>query len=68
KTFGKGLVQSVFALADGSAISLTIQRWLTPNKRYIHKEGITPDIVVEWDQKGNDIQLERAKSFLLEKK
>jgi len=68
KTFGKGLVQSVVALADGSAISLTIQRWLTPNKRYIHKEGIKPDISVEWDQKGNDIQLERAKDFLLEKK
>lgn len=68
KTFGKGLVQSVIQLADGSAMSLTVQKWLTPKMRYIHKEGIKPDIQVEWDQKGTDIQLERAKEVLLGKK
>jgi carboxyl-terminal processing protease len=68
KTFGKGLVQSVVQLADGSAISLTVQKWLTPKMRYIHKEGIKPDIQVDWDQKGTDIQLERAKEVLLGKK
>ncbi|MGC8970929.1 MAG: S41 family peptidase [bacterium] len=68
KTFGKGLVQSVIQLADGSAISLTVQKWLTPKLRYIHKEGIKPDIQVDWDQKGTDIQLERAKEVLLGKK
>ncbi|MCX7796385.1 MAG: S41 family peptidase [bacterium] len=68
KTFGKGLVQSVIQLADGSAMSLTVQKWLTPKMRYIHKEGIKPDIQVEWDQKGIDIQLERAKEVLLGKK
>lgn len=68
KTFGKGLVQSVVQLADGSAISLTVQRWLTPKLRYIHKDGIKPDIQIDWDQKGADIQLERAKEVLLGKK
>ncbi|HPC77481.1 MAG TPA: S41 family peptidase, partial [bacterium] len=68
KTFGKGLVQSVVQLADGSAISLTVQRWLTPKLRYIHKDGIKPDIQLDWDQKGTDIQLERAKEVLLGKK
>lgn len=68
KTFGKGLVQSVISLVDGSAVSLTVQKWLTPKLRYIHKEGIRPDIQIEWDQKGTDIQLERAKEVLLGKK
>lgn len=47
KTFGKGSVQTVIPLADGSAIRLTTSRYYTPNGRSIHGEGITPDIIVE---------------------
>ena len=46
-TYGKGLVQTVFELEDGSAIKLTIAKYFTPNGNYINKVGITPDIAVE---------------------
>lgn len=49
KTFGKGLVQSVFELRDGSAVQLTTAKYFTPDKRDIHEEGIEPDIVIEMD-------------------
>ena len=44
KTFGKGLVQSVRGLADGSGMTVTIAKYLTPNGRDIHKNGIEPDV------------------------
>ena len=47
KTFGKGLVQTVYPLKDGSALALTTARYLTPSLRDIDKRGIAPDIVVE---------------------
>jgi carboxyl-terminal processing protease len=43
KTFGKGLVQSINKLDDGSGINVTIARYLTPNDVDIHKQGISPD-------------------------
>ena len=46
KTFGKGVVQSVFALPDGSAVKMTTARYTTPNGRDIDHVGITPDHVV----------------------
>jgi carboxyl-terminal processing protease len=46
QSFGKGTVQQWQELGDGSAFKLTIARWLTPNKRWIHKVGLTPDVVV----------------------
>lgn len=46
-TFGKGLVQTVIPLRDGSALSLTSARYETAGGRDIHKEGIVPDIIVE---------------------
>lgn len=48
-TFGKGIVQRVFPLKDGSAIKLTIAKYFTPNGNDIHKIGIKPDIEVELD-------------------
>ena len=44
KTFGKGLVQSVRGLADGSGMTVTIAKYLTPSGRDIHKNGIEPDV------------------------
>lgn len=46
KTFGKGSVQSIFPLDDGSALKLTIAKYYTPSHKVIHEHGITPDIFV----------------------
>jgi carboxyl-terminal processing protease len=47
RTFGKGLVQSVRSLADGSGVAVTVAKYLTPSGRDINKYGIDPDISVE---------------------
>lgn len=47
KTFGKGLVQSVRPLGDGSGLAVTIAKYLTPSGRDINKEGIPPDVLLE---------------------
>lgn len=47
KTFGKGSVQSLLPLEDGSAIKLTTAKYYTPSERVIHEVGIEPDYVVE---------------------
>ena len=47
KTFGKGLVQSVRGLGDGSGLAVTIAKYLTPKGRDINKHGIDPDVVIE---------------------
>jgi len=46
KTFGKGSVQSIFPLTDGSALKLTTAKYYTPGHRVIHQHGIAPDIEV----------------------
>ena len=45
-SFGKGTVQEWIQLQDGSALKLTIAKWLTPNERWIHHVGIVPDVAV----------------------
>ncbi|MCS6813696.1 MAG: S41 family peptidase [Cyanobacteria bacterium] len=47
KTFGKGLVQSVRSLGDGSGLAVTIAKYLTPSGRDINKHGIDPNVVIE---------------------
>lgn len=47
QTFGKGLVQRLFTLPDGSGLNITIQKYYTPNGTSIHGVGITPDLSVE---------------------
>ncbi len=47
KTYGKGLVQSMRTLVDGSGLTVTVAKYLTPNGTDINKAGITPDIVVK---------------------
>ena len=64
KSFGKGLVQEINKLPDGSALHITIQKYLTPNGSDINKKGITPDYVVDITEKdieaNKDPQLEKA--------
>jgi carboxyl-terminal processing protease len=47
KTFGKGLVQSVRPLGDGSGLAVTIAKYLTPKGTDINKSGIAPDVLIE---------------------
>jgi carboxyl-terminal processing protease len=47
QTFGKGSVQTIIPLSDGSGLRLTTAKYYTPKGRSIHGKGITPDIVVE---------------------
>ena len=51
KTFGKGLVQAVRGLADGSGLTVTIAKYLTPKGTDIHKNGIKPDIEAAMTEK-----------------
>lgn len=50
KTFGKGIVQTLFPLSDGSAVKLTTNHYYTPNGHDIHGKGIEPDEVLELDE------------------
>ena len=56
KTFGKGLIQSLFDLPNGSGLAVTVAKYETPNHHDIHKLGITPDRVVP----NSEISLESA--------
>jgi carboxyl-terminal processing protease len=61
KTFGKGSVQSILPLTDGSALRLTTAKYYTPSHKVIHEEGITPDITVPLtDEEERDILLQRT--------
>ena len=71
KTYGKGVIQNAFPLADGSVLKLTVNEYLTPNGNTINKIGITPDeeVVIDpenKDEKGDiiDSQMEKAIEIL----
>lgn len=66
-TYGKGIVQQIISLKDGTAVKMTISRYYTPKGHYIHQTGIEPDIEVEFDADAykkdkTDNQLEAAKT------
>lgn len=61
KTYGKGVIQSVLTLADGSGIKITAQKYLTPNKTEINKIGIEPDEKVELPESIENILLVEEK-------
>ncbi len=70
KTYGKGVVQSIHPLPDGSAVKITSARYLTPRGRDINQVGITPDLVVSepktarYGDPTNDPQLSTAITYL----
>lgn len=63
KSFGKGSVQTVIPLSDGSALRLTTSKYFTPSGKVIHGTGVIPDIVVEEGK----IQLASKEEFVTEK-
>jgi carboxyl-terminal processing protease len=65
ESYGKGSVQVVERLSDGSALKLTIAEWLTPAGINLRKEGIKPDLEVQLDESEVDIQYNKAKELLL---
>lgn len=64
KSFGKGTIQDSQTFDDGSGLHITIAKWLTPAREWVHKIGIDPDITVDYTQEdvdaGRDPQLDRA--------
>ncbi len=66
QTFGKGSVQSILPLADGSALRLTTAKYYTPSNKVIHQHGITPDIVVPMSQEDEQSLMLRHMSGALE--
>ena len=75
KTYGKGTVQELITLSDGTQYKITVKKWLTPNGNWINDtEGISPDIEVELDSKyyetyevDDDTQLQKALQYIKEK-
>lgn len=67
-TFGKGIVQQIFPLTDGTSIKLTISEYFTPNGRNIHGIGIEPDVEIEYEydleNPDADNQLEKAMEII----
>lgn len=73
KTYGKGIVQRVFSLEDGTAVKMTIAKYYTPKGNDIHGVGIVPDVEVELDEslkqktvitREDDNQLQKALEVL----
>jgi carboxyl-terminal processing protease len=65
RTFGKGLVQTVFNLGDKEGVKLTTNKYLTPDGHDIHAKGIEPDVVVEQPKDvEEDLQLKKAAEVL----
>jgi carboxyl-terminal processing protease len=65
-TFGKGAVQGVYSLSDGSQVRIVNEHWFTPNNHDIHGKGIEPNITVERsDDPKADPQLDRAVEYIL---
>lgn len=68
KTFGKGVVQTVFPLENGAALKLTTARYLTPSRNDINEKGILPDVVISQpENQAVDIQLQKALEIAREK-
>lgn len=71
QTFGKGSVQILENLPDGSSVKITVAKWLTPNGNCINETGIKPDVEIDLTEEdydaGNDPQMEKAVEILSDK-
>lgn len=76
KTYGKGVIQELLTLTDGSGLKITTNEYFTPNRNKINKVGITPDVEVKLDEKvqeqliveeKDDAQLQKAIEILKQK-
>ncbi len=66
RSFGKGIVQNLIPLGDGSAIKITVEKYYTPSGKNIHGSGILPDVEVEYDETAKtDTQLTKAMQLIL---
>jgi len=68
KSFGKGSIQAPYEFPDGGSLHVTIQKWLLPDKSWVHGKGIMPDVEVAFDAEKSknsqiDSQLEKAKEI-----
>ena len=66
-TYGKGVIQTIYNLTDGSGIKLTTNEYYTPKHNIINKVGIKPDIEVEFPKEENLYSVEEAKDTQLQK-
>lgn len=60
KTYGKGTVQQIFDLSDGSSIHVTSAEWITPNRSTIEGIGLEPNLLIAPDAEGRDTELAEA--------
>ncbi len=66
-TYGKGIVQKIYPLSDGTAVKLTVSKYYTPNGNNIHGTGIEPDVVVELDKRlQNTVEVPREEDNQLQ--
>jgi carboxyl-terminal processing protease len=66
RTYGKGTIQQIFSLSDGSSIHVTTAEWFTPDNHVLDRVGLTPDIEMIPDETGRDIELAEAVRHLQE--
>ena len=75
KTYGKGIVQKIYPLSDGTAVKLTVSKYYTPKGNNIHGIGIEPDVEIELDEalekkvvvsREEDNQLQKARELLMQ--
>jgi len=64
QTFGKGTVQQIFTLSDGSSVHITSAEWFTPDRTPIAGVGLEPDIAMIPDENGRDVELGEALRYL----
>lgn len=68
KTYGKGVIQELLTLTDGSGLKITTNEYYTPNRNKINKVGITPDVEVDLDEETKEqLDIEEAKDNQLQK-
>lgn len=66
-TFGKGIIQTIYTLTDGSGLKLTTDQYYTPNHNVIHKIGIKPDYEVEFPEEENVYSIDQKDDPQLQK-